>query len=575
MKKMNKIISKRVMGVVLATSVAMGGIILGSTTVAKADTTRTRYTEDRVFGADRIETAIKIAEKEYPNNVDNVVLTTGYDFPDALSGSVLANKLGAPILLVSNTDMYANVETTAYIETHLRANGTVYVLGGKNEVSDSVADIPNCAIIRYGGDDKYDTNVAVNGLLEVKTGTPIVLATGEDFADALSISSIAVSKGYPIVLTEGNSLPQQEQTYLENEKPTEVYIVGGVGAVSDTVKMEVEIAAGLNDSNVVRISGSDRYNTSLEIAKYFNLNSDTAVIATGENYPDALAGSILAAKNNAPIILLDSDSSIQKDYLEKSSYNKLLVLGGTGVVSDATIDSLCGSDGVDNITPVLPAIENDWTAISPNVPRRLYDYPYNPALGTVITNKGLANLYVKDEEYDPTFKGYGDSVATDTINDSKKFIDAMYNNTQGTIDINKILYYYNGQDDRLYQSLSDSYRNKNYIHAYDVVSSFVNDRKQYNVSSEASFISDKTLSYDTDMGGVLRGTIRIKFDSTTDQAYLDKLGVKPNIWYDKDIEICWVEKCFSNSIPSKWTYYPYNTVQKINELSRFIVSDNQ
>jgi len=58
----------------------------------------------------------------------------------------------------------------------------------------------------------------------------------------------------------------------------------------------------------VRYGGKTRYDTGLEVNSKLKMGNGKAFIATGTNFPDALAGSVLAAKNNAPILLVKGDS---------------------------------------------------------------------------------------------------------------------------------------------------------------------------------------------------------------------------------------------------------------------------
>lgn len=103
--------------------------------------------------------------------------------------------------------------------------------------------------------------------------------------------------------------------------------------ISDNLKNRVKSITGLSDASIIRIWGQDRYETSLNIAKYFNLKGDYATIATGENFPDALAGSVLSAKYNAPIILVNQDITNQKKYIKNIGYNNIIIFGGEGAVN--------------------------------------------------------------------------------------------------------------------------------------------------------------------------------------------------------------------------------------------------
>ena len=46
-------------------------------------------------------------------------------------------------------------------------------------------------IKRFGGTDRYDTNMLIVNEVNVPQGTPVFIASGENFPDALSISSFS------------------------------------------------------------------------------------------------------------------------------------------------------------------------------------------------------------------------------------------------------------------------------------------------------------------------------------------------------------------------------------------------
>lgn len=296
-----------------------------------------KYTSSRLSGLDRFETARKIAEGFNNGAVGSVVITSGYNFPNALSGSVLAKKLNAPILLAGNSSS-ENSNALQYVNTHLNKDGTVYILGNSEEIKeDVVRELNNLGygnVKRLSGSSKYDTIKVINDEIDATEGTPIVVAGGNAFADGLSISTIAASKGYPIVLTDADALSKEALDTIKKVKPSKVYIVGGAGVVSENIKEQIKTTAGLSENNITRIWGQDRYETSLNIAKHFELKSDTVTFASGENFPDALSGSVYAAKCSAPVILVSNDIKKQKAYVDSKEYLNQVIFGGTGVISD-------------------------------------------------------------------------------------------------------------------------------------------------------------------------------------------------------------------------------------------------
>ncbi len=304
----------------------------------KPDPTPTEktYTSERIGGSDRYSTATAIAKKYSSAKVNAVVLTNGLNFPDALAGSTLAAKKNAPILLVGSSAQ--NTSTMDYIKKNLNSSGTIYVLGDTGVVSNSVvSQLKNYGFKnfqRLGGADRFDTNLSIVNALNVSKGTPIIVANSNSFADSLSISGIAGAKGMPIFLVNG-SLRSDILSKIKSISPSKIYIVGGTVAVSPSVEAQLKSIGG-----VTRLGGADRYDTSVKIANQFKSSTTTALISSGLKFPDALAGSVLASKNNAPILLVRDNVTAQKKFIDNSSINKLFILGGTNAVSDSIVSQL-------------------------------------------------------------------------------------------------------------------------------------------------------------------------------------------------------------------------------------------
>ncbi|WP_246615363.1 cell wall-binding repeat-containing protein [Clostridium thailandense] len=302
-----------------------------------------QYTSKRLSGLDRFETAKSIAEEFNNSKVGNVLITSGYTFTNALSGSVLAQKLKAPILL-SGTNDSENTSAIDYVRNHLDKNGVIYILGNEGNTNESIIvslkslGYSNIKILQDG--EKYGSIKAINDEIAAPHGTPIVIASGNLFADGLSISAVAAAKGYPIVLSDTDALPTESEETIKKINPSKIYIIGGTGAISDTVKDNVKKLVGISNNNIVRIWGEDRYSTSINIAKQFNLNGNVITLASGVDFPDALAGSILSAKLNAPLILISDDNNEQKKFIDSGDYSDEIVFGGTASVSELTRQNL-------------------------------------------------------------------------------------------------------------------------------------------------------------------------------------------------------------------------------------------
>ena len=287
-----------------------------------------------IFGADRNETSYKVADALKAElgieKFDDVIVATGKEFADALSGSYLAFVKNAPILLTNGQE--ENVEKLQeYIKENLRANGTVYILGGDSAVSLETEKLfVDYQVKRLFGQDRYVTNLHILEEAEV-AGGEIVVSTGKEFADGLSASAVK----RPVLLVK-DTLSAEQRAFLENLSNVNFVLVGGDLAVSS--KMEKELA---DFGEVKRIFGENRYETSVAIAEYFFQKVDVAVIASAKKHPDGLCGGVLAAAMNAPLLLTaDDQTGVVADYIQTEEIKKGYVLGGTGTLGDTIISEL-------------------------------------------------------------------------------------------------------------------------------------------------------------------------------------------------------------------------------------------
>ncbi|EJO5346284.1 cell wall-binding repeat-containing protein [Clostridium botulinum] len=189
---------------------------------------------------------------------------------------------------------------------------------------------------RLHGEDRYETSASIcRGGWEVSQYA--IIASGEGFADALSAAPLAKKYNAPIILTEKDKLNNNSKTQLEKLETKKVIIVGGTGSISKNVETELK-NMGIN---VKRIYGDNRYKTSLKIAKEIGVENGI-VVTNGMGFADALAMASIAASKQMPILLTPTDK-LPKDtmeFLNKNSYNKSYILGGSGAVSENIKKSL-------------------------------------------------------------------------------------------------------------------------------------------------------------------------------------------------------------------------------------------
>ena len=93
-------------------------------------------TTERIGGSSRYETSLNVTNKFFnQRKPQGVVLASGNDFPDGLSGGPLALSIGAPILLVNN-----NTEVINNIWEYITTKGikACYALGGNSVISNDI-----------------------------------------------------------------------------------------------------------------------------------------------------------------------------------------------------------------------------------------------------------------------------------------------------------------------------------------------------------------------------------------------------------------------------------------------------
>ncbi len=310
-------------------------------TTTKPTTTTTRpvvpgtVNVERVAGGSRTQTAVAISKKAF-RTTSTVILADGNGYADSLAGVPLAYALNAPILLVRNSRLDA--DTIAEIQ-RLGAN-KVIILGGELAINKDVVTALNrmgIDVERIAGKSRFDTAVEIAKRLEVITGkkpSEVFFAYSHNYADALSVGGVAAAKKAPILYIAANGvLSDGTKAYLQSSGAKTATILGGILAVSEAAEGNIGKAG---PKTVNRVFGKSRYATCIEINKAFEtvFGGVNICVATGTNFPDALAGGVFAAKNNAPLVLVPTKlTDVQTDYIDEVNPSNIYIFGGTGAVS--------------------------------------------------------------------------------------------------------------------------------------------------------------------------------------------------------------------------------------------------
>ena len=361
-----------------ATVLTMATPSIASTSLPSSKIASNPY--ERIYGATKFETAKAIAYKVGTGVINDVIIASGNNFQDALSVSVLSKKLNAPVLLVDST-VETSSDAFTFIADKTQKAATIHIIGGTGVISfDFVTKLNSLGynnIERIGGLDRYNTDALVAKKLSVAKGTPVIVASGVSFPDALSISSIAASKGYPIMLTDRDSLSQDVKDFIVSDQPAKVYVIGGTAVISDAIQTTL---ASIQSCSVERLAGVDRFETNSIILSQFSMSPRTAYIASGLDFPDALAGSSLAAFTGDPIVLIDSANSelpTQVKSYFKSLYSSgtipsITAIGGKGAVSDYALSSIKAI--LDGTPPPPPLVAASKKQVSRSDSNELVDH---------------------------------------------------------------------------------------------------------------------------------------------------------------------------------------------------------
>ncbi len=206
----------------------------------------------------------------------------------------------------------------------------------------STWDVEAASVGRVSGPDRIATAVAVSqNSFPAGNAGAVVLARGDDYPDALVGGPLAAAKNAPLLLTEGSTLPAATATELKRVLPAggTVYVLGGTSAVPATVANQLS-AFGYS---VVRYSGADRYATAVAVAK--GLGSPTTVLlATGTNFPDALAAGPAAAHAHGAILLTDGSTLPTETATYLAGAHTTYAIGGPAAAAAPSATAVLGSD---------------------------------------------------------------------------------------------------------------------------------------------------------------------------------------------------------------------------------------
>ncbi|WP_101772958.1 leucine-rich repeat protein [Peptostreptococcus faecalis] len=255
---------------------------------------------------------------------------------------------------------------------------------------------------RIAGKDRYETAVKVSSKY-FKQSENVILVSNEKFSDSMVSANISKKLNAPILITNKNSIPKSTVEEMRRLKSKKVIMVGGVNTISEDVEKIIKE----NKLDVERISGRDRYETSIKIAQKYNNDAKDIYIVNGENIVDGLSVSNLSTKFGRPIILA-KNSEISKEVIEYIFTNKIqkaVIAGGENSVGKevkgylskyCTVNRIAGKDRYETSLKVaIEAYENPskiFVANGDNIIDSL-------VIGSVVSNESTPMILVNSKNY--------------------------------------------------------------------------------------------------------------------------------------------------------------------------------
>lgn len=233
-----------------------------------------------------------------PNGGFNKVLEHSVEAA-ALSPSGGASVLGGGSLKFYDAkgNQVAQESVPSGSELLASVDDTVYVYGGSGIAAYSGEPEPKAAAVtKISGEDGFETAALLSEAVWDSAET-VVLATGEDFADALSGAPLAYLEGGPLLFTEKGRLNASAKAEIERLGATNAIILGSAPVISDAQLN----ALSLMGVETERIGGANRYETAALVSE--RIDSEGAVVADGATFKDVSLASVFAAQNQYPILL--------------------------------------------------------------------------------------------------------------------------------------------------------------------------------------------------------------------------------------------------------------------------------
>ncbi|OAA86354.1 cell wall-binding repeat-containing protein [Clostridium coskatii] len=360
--------SKKLMAIVLSAAVCASlfgyqnksfSVKADSQTVQTSQTTQTKGNITRIGGVDRYDTAVKIAQYGW-KTADTVFIAgaeNDRDFADAIAGTPLAYDMDAPILLTRAAALPDNVSSEI---TALFAKDIV-ILGGTAVVSQDIEDglkAKGYNVSRIAGQTRYDTAIQIAKKLwerEPNGKTSVAITTGNQFQYAMYGAVGSAMYHSAILFSDGTTLNKDVENLLAGDES-----LSGIDVIGGDKVLSVKGTLYNNRPDLFHI---ENYNSVDELCDgtggLGSLNCLNGVaVASSTIFPDALSGSVLAAKSGCKLLLSDGKKINYNIDTGENNLSTGLVFGGTKVISDDVISQMQGMLNKDYATPNVDGLKD-------------------------------------------------------------------------------------------------------------------------------------------------------------------------------------------------------------------------
>jgi putative cell wall-binding protein len=287
----------------------------------------------RRAGPTRWETAAEISRAHFPQGSETVVIARGDGYADALAGASLARAEDAPLLLA----LQSGAPAATVAETERLGADRALLLGGRGALGEPVeAELRTAGveeIERIAGEDRFATAAGIAERLNTEVDRVLVAEGGSGWPDAFAAAPLSAYAEWPIFLVTRDGVPEVTAEAINRLEPDKALVIGGPAAVSDETMDALDIDAQ-------RLAGASRFATAdavREQAVAAGMSETRLWLATGHDFPDALAGGPAAAARGAPLLLVDTgdlaSSGPVAATMAEAPLTLVTLLGGEAAIS--------------------------------------------------------------------------------------------------------------------------------------------------------------------------------------------------------------------------------------------------